>query len=146
MVKIEPGLEKQAEFILDQNARHMGITLGIEFTELSRKLVVARMPVDENTKQPMGLLHGGASVALGETICSIGAWLNITEETHTAVGLEINANHIRPVRNGFVNGKASPIHIGKQTQVWQFEIETETGKKVCAGRCTLAIVKKRVDA
>ncbi len=141
MIKIEQEIEHLTPFILDGQAQHMGTTLGIEFLELSRQLVVAKMPVNRHTRQPMGLLHGGASVALGETLCSIGGWLNITGQKQTAVGLEINANHLRAVRSGIVVGKAFPIHLGQKTQVWQFNIETENGKKVCSGRCTLAIVK-----
>ncbi len=118
----------------------MGDALGMEFTMLSRKRVEATMPVDENTIQPFGLLHGGASVALGETLCSVGSWLNVGSDGKTAVGLEINANHIRAVRSGKVTGTAEPIHRGRQTQVWQFTLHTEDKKLVCTGRCTLAIV------
>lgn len=102
------------------------------------------MPVNENTIQPFGILHGGASVALAETLVSIGAWLNIDENKKSAVGIEINANHIRAVKKGgTVIGTGRPVHIGKQTQVWEAKIRTrETNKLVCISRCTLAIVNK----
>lgn len=122
----------------------MGHALGIEFELISRAEMRASMPVDENTTQPFGILHGGASVALAETLASIGAHLNLDDDSKMAVGLEINANHIRPVRlGGKVTGIAKPIHRGKQTQVWETRIETENGKLVSISRCTLAVVNSR---
>lgn len=120
----------------------MSSALGIEWLELSPEKLVARMPVNENTKQPFGLLHGGASVALAESLASVGGWLNIDETMYASVGLEINANHLRSVKEGFVIGEAKPFHIGKKTQVWSVEIRTEEGKMVCVSRCTLAIIKQ----
>ncbi len=122
----------------------MGDALGIEFEYMSRDEMRASMPVNDNTRQPFGILHGGASVALAETLASIGAYLNLTDDSKMAVGLEINANHIKPVRSGNkVTGIAKPIHRGAKTQVWQIRIETENGKLVCISRCTLAVVNRR---
>lgn len=134
--------DKVKEF-LDQPDRNMANALGIEFTSFKKEEVQATMPVHDATRQPFGLLHGGASVALAETLASVGAWLNIDEEHQTAVGLEINANHIRAVRSGQVLGIAQPIHRGAQTQVWETKIITEADKLVCVSRCTLAILAKR---
>jgi uncharacterized protein (TIGR00369 family) len=114
-------------------------TLGIELTETSAERVVGRMPVDRRTHQPFGLLHGGASVALAETLASIGAQLNAATG-EMAVGLEINANHVRGVRSGFVTGVATPVHVGRRTQVWSIDIQDERGKTVCVSRCTLSTV------
>lgn len=114
-------------------------TLGIELTETSAERVVGRMPVDRHTHQPFGLLHGGASVALAETLASIGAQLNAATG-EMAVGLEINANHVRGVRSGFVTGVATPVHVGRRTQVWSIDIQDERGKTVCVSRCTLSTV------
>ena len=120
----------------------MGDALGIEFTWLAKDTVKARMPVDHRTHQPMGLLHGGASVALAETVASVGAWLNVHESGKTAVGLEINANHLRAVRSGWVVAVATPIHKGSTTHVWSVEIRTEDQKLVCVSRCTLAVISR----
>jgi uncharacterized protein (TIGR00369 family) len=115
-------------------------TLGIEMLELTPTRVVATMPVDTRTRQPFGLLHGGASVALAETIASLGAVMNVDTSRFTAVGLEINANHLRAKRDGLVRGTGTPLHIGRSTQVWSVEIVDEEGKLVCVSRCTLAVV------
>lgn len=117
-------------------------TLGMALIKLYPDEVIGSMPVDDRTRQPMGLLHGGASVALAETLCSIGAWLNIEVHGGTAVGLEINANHIRAVRTGTVIGISRPVHLGRQIQVWECRIETTDGKLVCSSRCTLMHVKR----
>lgn len=114
--------------------------LGIEFVALSKQRLVATMAVERRVHQPFGLLHGGASVALAETLASIGAWLNINQATHHAVGLEINANHLRGVRSGLVTGVATPIHIGRSTHVWEIRISDENDKLVCVSRCTMAII------
>ncbi len=142
-MKVDEEIKPLVNAFLNQERKNMGNALGISFTVFSKSRVEATMPVNENTIQPFGLLHGGASVALGETICSIGAWLNTDPETQSAVGLEINANHIKAVRSGVVTGVASPIHKGATTQIWKYDIYTETGKLVCTGRCTLAVIKKR---
>lgn len=117
-------------------------TLGIELKELTPQRVVATMPVDDRTRQPFGILHGGASVALAETVASIAGTMNVNLETHNVVGVEINANHIKAKRDGVVTGTATPIHIGRSTQVWQIIIVDEQGKTVCVSRCTLAVVPK----
>lgn len=115
--------------------------LGIEFTEIGADYIVAKMPVDERTHQPFGILHGGASVVLAETLGSIASFLCLKDrENQHAVGLEINANHLRPVKNGFVFGRVTPIHIGRTTHIWDIKISTEEGKLVCVSRLTVAIV------
>ncbi|MCH8568161.1 MAG: hotdog fold thioesterase [Balneolales bacterium] len=139
----DEDLKDTVTAFLSNAKRNMGHALGIEFQVLTRNEVTATMPVNENTTQPFGLLHGGASVALGETICSVGAWLNVLKEGKSAVGLEINANHLRAVRTGTVTGRAIPIHRGRQTQVWQYDIYTEDEKRVCTGRCTLALINNK---
>lgn len=120
----------------------LATTLGIEITELTPQRVVATMPVDDRTRQPFGILHGGASVALAETVASIGATMNVDLEQFNVVGVEINANHIKAKRDGLVTGTATPIHVGRSTQVWQIVIADEQGKTVCVSRCTLAVVPK----
>ena len=114
--------------------------LGIEFTEIGHDWIKATMPVDKRTHQPMGLLHGGASVALAETLGSTGANL-ACEEGYAGVGLEINANHMRGVRNGHVHATAKALHIGRTTHVWSIEIVDDEGKLVCMSRLTMAIIK-----
>jgi 1,4-dihydroxy-2-naphthoyl-CoA hydrolase len=115
-------------------------TLGMQLEELTSSRVVATMPVDVRTHQPYGLLHGGASVALAETIASLGSMMNVDRESFRVVGLEINANHIRAKREGIVRGTATPIHIGRSTQVWGVEIRDEEERLVCISRCTIAII------
>lgn len=117
-------------------------TLGIEVLEAGKDRVVARMAVGPKVHQPFGLLHGGASLALAETVVSIGAWHNVDQEKEFAVGLEINANHIRAVRGGTVTATATPIHVGRRTQVWEARIVDEAGKVVCVSRCTLGTVPR----
>ncbi len=115
--------------------------LGIEFTEIGKDYLVARMPVDHRTHQPMGLLHGGASVVLAETLGSVASFLCIEEpDKYQAVGLEINANHVRSVREGWVYGRTQAIHIGRSTQIWEIRITNEEQKLVCISRLTVAIV------
>lgn len=115
--------------------------LGIEFTEIGVDYVKAKMPVDKRTHQPFGILHGGASVVLAETLGSIASYLSLpdSDERH-AVGLEINANHLRPVKDGFVYGVVSPIHLGRTTHIWDIRITNELDKLVCISRLTVAIV------
>ena len=118
--------------------------LGIEFTAIGDNYIEGRMPVDHRTHQPLGLLHGGASVALAETLGSVAATCCIDNHIQFCVGLEINANHIKSVREGFVKGKVTPIHIGKKTQVWEIRITNETsGDLVCISRITVAILDKK---
>ena len=116
--------------------------LGIEFIELGDDFIKARMPVDHRTHQPMGLLHGGASVALAETLGSSGAFLCVDSEKFNVVGLEINANHIRGVREGWVVGTARPLHRGRTTQLWEIRITDIADKLVCVSRLTIAVIEK----
>lgn len=141
---VEDAIREKAEKILSTEKNNMNHSLGIRFLILSKDEVKATMPVNEHTVQPMRILHGGASVALAETIMSIGAWLNLDEETRTAVGIEINANHIRSVSEGsMVIGSGKPLHRGAQTHVWEARITTESEKLVSIARCTLALVNIR---
>lgn len=117
--------------------------LGITFTEILDDRLAATMPVDERTKQPMGLLHGGANVVLAETLGSVAASLTIDLSKQVCVGLEINANHLKGVRSGLVTGTAKPIHIGKSTQVWEVKIKNSQGTLCCISRITLAILEKK---
>lgn len=136
-MEIESGLE-QALVALEENyTSSLAGTLGIELLSVKRGELTARMPVDQRTKQPFGILHGGASVALAETLASIGGW--ILAEQKRVVGLEINANHVRSASSGFVLGTARVIHHGKRTQVWEVKISNEEEKLVCISRCTLAV-------
>jgi 1,4-dihydroxy-2-naphthoyl-CoA hydrolase len=118
--------------------------LGIEFTAIGDDYLEARMPVDARTHQPMGLLHGGASVVLAETLGSVGATLCVDDSTQYCVGLEINANHLKGVRSGFVTGVARPIHIGRKTQVWEIRISNERKEPVCVSRITIAVLDKKI--
>lgn len=121
----------------------MGDHIGIRFSELGDQYLKATMPVDHRTKQPYGLLHGGASVALAETLGSVGSALVIDPEQCICVGQEINANHIRSARSGQVTGTATPIHLGATSHVWEIRIHDEQDKLVCISRLTVAILKKR---
>lgn len=118
----------------------MGTHIGILFTEIGEDFIKATMPVDHRTQQPYGLLHGGASAALAETLGSVGAALVIDKAKFNVVGIEINANHLRSVRSGLVTGIAQPIHIGKSTQVWDIKIFSEANKLVCISRLTVAVL------
>ena len=125
------------------NARHAGTlngALGIEITEIGEDFLRGTMPVDGRTKQPYGLLHGGASVALAETLGSVGGWLALPPDGGRVVGLEINANHLRAAREGSVTGTARPLHIGRSTQVWEIRIENDAGQPTCISRITLAVI------
>lgn len=118
-------------------------TLGMEVEHAEPDFVQIRMPVDERTHQPMGFLHGGASVALAESAASIGAFLNVDTEKSQIFGIEINANHIKSIREGHVIGKASPLHIGKNTMVWEIKIVNENDETISISRCTIGVVPKR---
>jgi uncharacterized protein (TIGR00369 family) len=114
--------------------------LGIEFLQVGPDRLVARMPVDARTRQPMGILHGGASVVLAETLGSCAATLTLPPERH-AVGLEINANHLRAARSGWVTGTCTPVHVGRSTQVWSIDIRDEAGRLTCLSRITMAVLE-----
>ncbi|GAA5527837.1 hotdog fold thioesterase [Herpetosiphon gulosus] len=115
-------------------------TLGISFTEVSLDRVVATMPVERKVHQPFGLLHGGASVVLAESLASVAGWANVMHNNQLVVGVEINANHLRSVRNGVVTGVATPLHRGRRTQVWEVRISDEQDRLICVSRCTVAVV------
>ena len=117
--------------------------LGIEFTRIGEDFIEARMPVDHRTHQPLGMLHGGASVVLAETLGSVAATCCIDMSKQYCVGLDINANHIKSVREGFVTGITKPIHIGKKTHVWEIRITTELNELVCISRITMAVIDKK---
>ena len=121
----------------------MGEHIGIEFTEVGERTLKGRMPVDNRTRQPYGLLHGGASCVLAETLGSVASALVIDQQQYICVGLEINANHVRGVKEGYVTGIASPLHIGNSTHVWDIKIFDEKEKLVCVSRLTVAILKKK---
>lgn len=116
--------------------------LGIEFTDIGPDLISAKMPVDHRTTQPLGLLHGGASVVLAETLGSIAANCSVDNTKYYCVGLEINANHIRSVKSGFVIGTAKAFHVGKTTQVWEISIRDEQEHLVCISRITMAVLAR----
>jgi 1,4-dihydroxy-2-naphthoyl-CoA hydrolase len=118
----------------------MGDHLGIQWVEIGENYLKASMPVDARTHQPFGLLHGGASCALAETVGSVASFLIVNPELFRPVGLEINANHIRGVRSGRVTGTATPLHIGSSTHVWDIKIHDDAGHLVCVSRLTVAII------
>jgi uncharacterized protein (TIGR00369 family) len=120
----------------------MSETIGIEIIDVGEDYIKGRMPVDYRTVQPYGIMHGGASAALAETLGSIGGNFFVDQDKNVVVGLEINVNHIRSVKEGFVFGTAKPIHIGSRTQVWDIRIEDERGRLVSVSRLTLAVVPK----
>jgi len=123
--------------------KHMASHLGIEFIKIGEDYLKARMPVDDRTHMPRGLLHGGASCVLAETVGSTAAFLCIDPDKYTAVGLEINANHLRGIREGYVVGTARPIHIGRSMHVWDIRIEAEDSNKlICISRHTVAVLDK----
>ncbi|OFY83056.1 MAG: esterase [Bacteroidetes bacterium RIFCSPLOWO2_12_FULL_35_15] len=119
--------------------------IGIELTELTENSLKCSMPVSNKTKQSMGILHGGASAALAETLGSIASNLIVDYNKYVCVGLDINANHLRSVKSGFVYAEAKPIHIGKKTHVWGIEITNEEGKLVCISRLTMAVLSAPSD-
>jgi 1,4-dihydroxy-2-naphthoyl-CoA hydrolase len=128
----------------DRPKNHMGAFLDIQFTEITEETLSATMPVDERTHQPAGILHGGASVVLAETLGSIASYMVIDPDKYQAVGLEINANHLRPVKSGLVTGICKPLHIGAKTHVWEIKIYNDKGKMNCVSRLTVAILNKTV--
>ncbi|GAA0847499.1 hotdog fold thioesterase [Marinobacter szutsaonensis] len=133
-----PNLEQMMEASRKTAVGHMGI----EYLEVGDNYVKGRMPVDERTVQPFGILHGGASVVLAETLGSMAANCCLKDPGTVAVGLDINANHIRPVSKGWVYGTATALHIGSATQVWEIRIENEQGKTTCISRLTMAVTKR----
>ncbi|GJL76323.1 MAG TPA: hotdog fold thioesterase [Nitrosomonas sp.] len=129
------------EYLEGLRNSNMGEHIGIHFTEVGLDFIKARMPVDKRTTQPFGIMHGGASCVLSETLGSVAGWMTIDPDKYRAVGLELNINHIRAVTKGHVIGTCSPLHTGRRTQVWQTDItEAATGKRVAISRLTLAII------
>ena len=116
--------------------------IGIEITDFGDDFICGKMPVDHRTVQPFGLLHGGASATLAETLGSIAGGLKVDRELQTVVGVEINCNHLRSAKDGWVYGKATPVKIGRKIQVWNIEIKNDDEKLVCVSRLTLAVVNK----
>lgn len=141
MSVFKPGITLDS---LNKNSLNTMIShLGIEYTALGEDTISAKMPVDHRTHQPLGLLHGGASVSLAETLGSVAATCCVDQTTQYCVGLEINANHIKSVRSGYVVGTAKPVHIGKRTHVWEIRIVNEANELICISRITLAVIDKR---
>ncbi len=122
------------------NRNTMMEAMGLEFIATGDDFVQARMPVDRRTHQVYGILHGGASVALAETLGSVGAMMAVDTEKFRCVGIDINANHIRSVKSGFVTGTARPLHLGKNTHVWEIKIVDDQDRLVCISRLTVAVV------
>lgn len=141
-MEIAPELKMRFEAMLQHRPETMASALGMTFLKVHKDEMVMSMPVDKRTIQPMGLLHGGASVALAETAASVGAWLNLEDPGDAALGIEINANHIKAVRSGTVVATARPVHRGQRIQVWSIEICDESGNLVCLSRCTLAVRRR----
>ncbi len=117
--------------------------LGIKITDYGNNYICGKMPVDHRTKQPYGLLHGGASVAFAETLGSIGAGMQIDYNNQSVVGIEINASHLKSIKKGWVYGRAQPLRVGKTIQVWDINITDKDDNLICASRLTLAVIKKR---
>ncbi len=131
--------------INDRPKNHLGALLGIEFMEIGEDFVTARMPVNERTHQPYGILHGGASVVLAETVGSVASSMVIDWDKYIGVGLEVNANHLRPVKSGYATAVCKPLHIGGKTHVWDIKIYNDKGKMNCVSRLTVAIVPKPIS-
>jgi 1,4-dihydroxy-2-naphthoyl-CoA hydrolase len=127
----------------NRSANTMAENLGIEFIEVGQDYLRAHMPVDERTKQPLGILNGGASCALIETLASTAANYCVDQAIGYCVGLDLNANHLRSAYGGYVTAITKPIHLGKSTQVWAVDIFGEDGKQVCVGRMTMAVLQRK---
>ena len=141
--KIPDSIKKEIiDKIHDRSSSTMVENLGIKIIDIGENFVSGKMPVDERTKQPFGLLHGGASVALAETLGSIGAGMNVDQSSQSVVGIEINANHLKAIKTGWVFGKAKAIRVGRKIQVWEIDIKNENGDFVCKSRLTLAVIEK----
>jgi len=132
------SVEAVTAFSLNTAVSH----LGIEFLEIGDDFITARVPVDARTRQPFGLLHGGVSVVLAETLGSVAANY-ACPPGHQAVGLDINANHLRAARNGWVTGTARPVHLGRTTQVWRIDMVNEAGELTCVSRITMAVLAQK---
>ena len=128
--------------IEERTGNTMVSTLGIEITDFGEEYLCGKMPVDDRTKQPFGLLHGGASVAFAETLGSMGAGMHVDLENYSVIGIEINSSHLKAMKEGWVYGKAVPIRVGRKIQVWDIDIKDEKDNMVCKSRLTLAVIKK----
>lgn len=137
----EPLKEKMRQY-LQQQDHGMSEALGITLQSVEADRIEAHMPVHSPTRQPFGILHGGASVALAETLASIGGWLNVDVDRFSVAGMEINANHLRSLSEGSVCGVARPLHLGSRTQVWEIRITGPQDKLICVSRCTLAVIDR----
>ena len=135
--------KEKLQRINDSIQNTMTSAIGIEITDIGDDFISGKMPVDERTVQPFGLLHGGASAALAETLGSIAGGIKVYSNNETVVGIEINANHLKSARDGWVYGKATPIRIGKKIQVWNIEITNEDDDLICVSRLTLAVIPKK---
>lgn len=131
------------ESMIARNRNTMGSHLGIEFLEIGNNFLIARMPVDHRTRQPYGIMHGGASCVLAETVASVAANYCIDTDKYFCVGSEINTSHIRPVASGWVIGTATPLHLGKTTQVWEIIITNDENQTVSVSRLRLAVLEKK---
>jgi 1,4-dihydroxy-2-naphthoyl-CoA hydrolase len=131
------------EYFQKMEKNTMADYLGIEWLEVGENFIKAKMPVDDRTKQPYGLLHGGASCVLAETIGSMASAMVVNHSKYYCVGLEINANHIRSAKDGYVTGTVTPLHLGSTTHVWDIKIHDVNGKLVCVSRLTVAILKRK---
>ncbi len=138
--RTQTSLEQIREFSRETLAE----TIGIRITEIGPDFLRATMPVDSKVHQPMGVLHGGASVALAETVGSVAATLCVDREKYVCLGQEINANHLRPISSGIVTATARPFHIGRRSHVWSIEIRDEEERLVCVSRLTMAVVDRPV--
>lgn len=138
MIWFRPYTIEQVRFFGNSLPQH----LGIEFTEIGPDFLRGRMPVDDRTRQPFGILHGGASVALAETLGSTGAGLVVDPDKYQCFGQEINANHIRAVKDGFVIGTARPLHMGRRSHVWEIRIVDEQDRLVCISRITMFVMER----
>ena len=128
------------EHLNNRSKNNIGNYLGIQFIEIGDNYIKATMPVDDRTRQPVGILHGGASVVLAETLGSVASNLVLNPDRNMGVGLEVNANHLRMVKSGFVTGVCTPIHIGGKTHIWDIKLYNDEGKITCISRLTVAVV------
>jgi len=135
----KPSLEMLKKISANTMVEH----IGMEFTEVGDDYLIAKMPVDHRTKQPAGLLHGGASAAMAETLGSVASVMCLSSDQKMPVGIEINANHLKSATSGFVTGKVSPIRVGQSLHVWNIEIHNEKNDLVCVSRLTVMIVDKK---
>ena len=137
------NINEKIKQIHEDSSNCLVSNLGIEFIEISAQKLSARMPVDARTKQRFGILHGGASAALAETVASIAAWLNIDDTKFSAVGTELSISHLKSVSEGFVVAEATPFRIGRSMQVWNITIKNTEDTLIAISRCTLAVIEKR---